>query len=40
MTTADAKKKIVSFMKDIGNKRIGAEYRPQTQKWLFVEHYV
>jgi hypothetical protein len=40
MTTADAKKKIVSFMKDIGNKGIGAEYRAQTEKWLFVEHYV
>jgi hypothetical protein len=40
MTTADAKKKIASFIKDAGNKGIGAEYRAQTEKWLFVEHYV
>lgn len=37
MTTADAKKKIASFINDIGNKGIGAEYRAQTDRWLFVE---
>lgn len=44
MTTADAKKKIASFINDIGNKGIGAEYRAHfigrissTDRWLFVK---
>ena len=37
MTTADAKKKIASFIKDTGSNGIGAEYRAQTDKWLFVQ---
>ena len=40
MTTTDAKKKIASFIKDTGSKGIGAEYRAQTDKWLFVQYEV
>jgi hypothetical protein len=40
MTTADAKKKIASFIKDTGNKGLGAEYRATDEKWLFVSYSI
>ena len=40
MTIKEAKKDIAVFIKDFGNKGIGAEYRAASDKWLFVEYNI
>ena len=40
MTNREAKKLINGFIRDVGNKGIGREYREESDTWLFIERNV